>query len=83
MVFLWINFATLVNVSLKWLHGRYLLAALPGAVGGPAACYGGAQLGATRGVLGIRSGLVLVVAWSGAVPAIFWMAQAIDKRMVQ
>ena len=29
MVFLWINFATLLNGSLQWLHGRYGLARRP------------------------------------------------------
>ena len=79
MIFLWVNFATLLNVSLQWLQGRYLLAALLGAVGGPAAYYAGAQMGATRETLSIGSILVLSVAWSGAVPAVFCMAKGIDK----
>jgi hypothetical protein len=81
MIFLWVNFATLLNVSLQWLQGRYLLAALFGAVGGPVAYYAGAQMGATRETLSNESILVLSVAWSGAVPAVFFIAKVIDKHV--
>jgi len=43
---LWALFATTLNVSLRWLRGRPLLAAALGAVGGPLAFYTGASLGA-------------------------------------
>ena len=43
---LWVVFATTMNVSLRWLHSRYLLAAVFGAVGGPLAYFAGAKLGA-------------------------------------
>lgn len=78
-VLLWVNFATLLNVSLKWLQGRYVLAALLGALGGPAAYYGGAKLGATQEALSTGGILVLSAAWSCAVPAVFYMAKAINK----
>ncbi|MGA7874523.1 MAG: DUF2878 domain-containing protein [Desulfoferrobacter sp.] len=81
MVFMWINFATLLNASLKWLHGRYLLAAFLGALGGPAAYYGGAQLGATQEAMGMASLLVLAVVWSVAVPALFFTAKIIESRV--
>jgi len=81
MISLWVNFATLLNVSLRWLQGRYLLAALLGAVGGPAAYYAGAQMGATLETLRMGSILVLSLAWSGAVPAVLYLAKVIDKRV--
>ena len=80
MVSLWINFATLLNVSLKWLHGRYALAAVLGALGGPAAYYSGARLGAMQNLPGIGSLLVLSLAWSVAVPIVLWMVEIIWKR---
>ena len=43
MVGLWLNFAATINVSLGWLRGRYLLAVIFGAIGGPLAYYGGAK----------------------------------------
>ena len=81
MVLLWVNFATLLNVSLKWLQGRYVLAALLGAVGGPAAYYGGAKPGATQDAFTMGDILVLSAAWSCAVPAVFHMAKVINKLM--
>ena len=46
MVMLWVNFAMTLNVSLGRLRGKYLLAGILGAFGGPMAYYGGAELGA-------------------------------------
>jgi hypothetical protein len=46
MAALWPNFVTTLHTSLGWLAGRYRLAALLGAVGGPLSYYAGARLGA-------------------------------------
>jgi len=46
IVALWPLFATTLNASLAWLQGRWLVAALLGAVAGPAAYWAGARLGA-------------------------------------
>lgn len=81
MVFLWVNFMILLNTSLKWLHGRYILSALLGAVGGPAAYYGGAELGATQDALSTTGVLVLSVAWGCAVPALFYLAKVVNRMM--
>jgi hypothetical protein len=43
---LWANFALTFNGCLQWLHGRYWLAALLGAAGGPISYYIGIKLGA-------------------------------------
>lgn len=48
MTALWPNLAATLHSSLGWLSGRYVLAALFGAVGGPLAYYAGARLGALR-----------------------------------
>lgn len=48
MVALWIGFATTLNVSLRWLTSRPVLAAAFGAVGGPLAYYAGMRLGALQ-----------------------------------
>ena len=44
---LWIAFALLPRFSLAWMKGRYALAALFGAIGGPLSYAGGVRLGAT------------------------------------
>ena len=43
---MWALFAITLNVSLRWLQGRWLVAALLGAVAGPLAYWAGARLGA-------------------------------------
>lgn len=43
---LWAGFACLPRFSLGWLSGRWMLAALFGAVGGPLSYWGGARMGA-------------------------------------
>lgn len=45
IVAMWVLFATTLNVSLRWLKGRWLLASLLGAAGGPLAYFAGARLG--------------------------------------
>jgi hypothetical protein len=42
---LWLLFASTLNWSLRWLRGRYLLAAVLGALAGPLAYRAGAALG--------------------------------------
>jgi hypothetical protein len=45
---LWVLFGTTLDVSLRWLRGKWWLAALLGAVSGPLAYLGGARLGALQ-----------------------------------
>ena len=66
---MWINFALTLNGSMRWLHGRYWLAAALGAIGGPLAYAAGVKLGAAVLLAGdvVVYG-VLAVAWAIAVP---------------
>ena len=43
---LWAEFVTLLNVSLKWMRSKHLVAILFGAIGGPLAYMGAEKLGA-------------------------------------
>lgn len=45
IIAMWINFAATLNVSMNWLSGRILLAAVFGAAGGPLSYYAGYKLG--------------------------------------
>jgi hypothetical protein len=83
MVLLWMNFATALNVSLRSLHGRYLLSSILGAVGGPFAYYSGAKLGATITIPVGFDLFLLAVAWAGAVPVLFWTAARIKRVVVK
>mgnify|MGYP003344181091 CR=1 FL=1 len=48
LTFLWMLFASTLPLSLNWLTGRPRLAAVAGALGGPASYYAGAALGALQ-----------------------------------
>jgi hypothetical protein len=75
LVAMWVNFATLPNVSLRWLKGRYFLGAALGFIGGPLAYYAGARLGAIRIPEPLALHLfILAVAWALAVPFLFWIS---------
>ena len=43
---LWAEFVTILNVSLRWMRGKWLIAILFGAIGGPLAYMGAEKLGA-------------------------------------
>lgn len=68
IVALWGLFATLLNVSLRWMRGRWVLAALCGAIGGPAAYWGGLRVGALE-FGDMHAGLVaLAIGWAVLTP---------------
>jgi hypothetical protein len=75
MICLWLNFAATLNVSMVWLRGRYLLAALFGAIGGPLAYYSGAKLGATEALPTFAGMLLLAIGWGIMTPLLVWLAQ--------
>jgi len=78
MVALWAVFATTLNVSLRWLHRRGALAAALGAVGGPAAYYAGAQLGAIE-LSPTGAALAAIGAgWAILAPALLGAARRLD-----
>lgn len=75
---LWAVFATSLNLSLRWLHGRPLLAALLGAVAGPLAFLSGSRLGAaTLLEPGHALGLV-ALEWAIALPILCLCARHLD-----
>jgi len=75
---LWLSFATTLNVSLRWLRGRWIVAALLGAAAGPLCYRAGAALGALsladpRTALAAQS-----VAWAVLLPALVAVARRFD-----
>ncbi len=78
IVALWGLFATLLNVSLRWMRGRWVTAALFGAAGGPAAYYGGLRLGALE-FGNMRAGLVaLAIGWALLTPLLLALSARFD-----
>lgn len=75
MICLWLNFAATLNVSMTWLRGRYLLAVLFGAFGGPLAYYSGAKLGATETLPTTAGMLLLAIGWGVMTPLLVMLAK--------
>ena len=81
---LWMGFASTLNHSMRWLYGRYRLACLFGAVGGPLSYYAGVRLGALTFVPSAEVALtVLIIVWSLIVPGLLWLAHTMMLRSPQ
>jgi hypothetical protein len=81
MVALWMLFATTLNSSMRWLGGRYRLAAVLGAVCGPLSYAAGARLGAIElhpHALASFAGIALV--WGLAMPALLVIREVVYRR---
>ena len=84
LIGMWPNFATLLNVSLRWLHGRYYLATLLGAIGGALAYYSGMPLGALSFNAPVLKNVIFVgFAWGVVTPTLFWIVNIANKQMKQ
>jgi hypothetical protein len=75
---LWALFATALNVSMRWLKPRLLLAALLGAVCGPLSYWGAVRLGAVQFVDPLRIAIALAVGWAVLMPALMWLSRRYD-----
>ncbi len=78
IVAMWVAFTTTLNVSLGWLKGRWYLASLLGAIGGPLAFFGGYKLGAVAFPDTLVAMVVLAGGWSFLLPLVVWMARHFD-----
>jgi len=75
VLILWANFALTLNGCLRWLHGRYLLAAMLGAIGGPLSYFGGLRLGAATADVAMPI-IMLVIAITYALVTPLFLAGA-------
>ena len=75
---LWAEFATILNVSLRWMRGRWLIAILFGAIGGPLAYVGAARLGAVSLEVMPLSYVALSVGWSIITPLLLKLSERFD-----
>jgi len=78
IIALWALFATTLNVSLRWMKGRWLIAAIAGAIAGPLAYYGGFKLGAVNFIDMDYALLLLGIGWALFTPILFLLAQRFD-----
>lgn len=79
IIAMWMSFATLLNLSLGWLKGRYGLAAVLGAVAGPLAYYAGAGLGGLQWQAPMGVALAgVALNWALAMPLLLYWASRLN-----
>jgi len=78
MVALWANFASTLNVSLRALRGKSLVAALFGVTGAPVAYYAGGTLGALEFVAMGPALAAIAAGWLILTPFLFAAARRLD-----
>lgn len=75
---LWAEFAMILNVSLRWMKQRWLIALLFGAIGGPLAYTGAARLGAVSIDAFPLSYVALSVGWAIITPLLLVLSEKLD-----
>jgi len=80
IVAMWVLFASTLNVSLRWLRGRSVLAMLLGAVAGPLAYYAGAKLGGVVINEPVFVFTALAIGWAAFVPLLVRLSTRFEHR---
>ncbi len=78
IIAMWALFATTLNVSLRWLKGRWFLATLLGAIGGPLAYFAGHRLGAVDMPDQTLALATLALGWSVLMPLLMTLSRHFD-----
>lgn len=78
IVAMWVLFASTLNVSLRWLRGRWMTAALLGATAGPLAYYAGAKLGGVTITEPLHAYTALALGWAAFVPLLSRLSKHYD-----
>ena len=74
---LWVAFSSILNVSLRWMRGKHLIAIVFGAIGGPLAYVGAEKLGAVT-LHGGSSYIALSVGWAIITPLLLLISSHQD-----
>ena len=78
IITMWMLFATTLNVSLRWLKGRYVLAAVLGLIAGPGTYYTGEKLGGMVFLEPFPALLSLGIGWGLIMPLLIVLAERFD-----
>lgn len=78
IITMWMLFATTLNVSMRWLRGKVLLAAVFGLIGGPLAYIAGQKLGGIDLVNQAAALAALGIGWAVIMPVLMRLAQTFD-----
>jgi hypothetical protein len=74
---LWLAFASTLNMSLRWMRTKHLLAVTFGAIGGPLAYLGAEKLGAVI-LHGSQSYIPLSIGWAIITPLLVFFSTRFD-----
>jgi hypothetical protein len=78
IVAMWALLAMTLNVSMRWLKNRWLLAAVMGAIAGPMSFLAGQRLGAATFTGGTHTVVTLSMGWAVLMPLMMWLSQRYD-----
>jgi hypothetical protein len=78
IVAMWVLFASTLNVSLRWLRGRWTVAVLLGAAGGPLAYYAGEKLGGVIVADPVAAFSALALGWAAFMPLMSRLSVRLD-----
>ena len=78
MVAMWGLLAIALNVTMRWMKRRWLLAAVLGAIAGPMSYAAGVRLGAANFIHATAALTTLAVAWALLMPLMVWLSDRFD-----
>jgi len=78
LISMWVLFGTTLNVSMRWLRGRFWLIFVFGLIGGPASYLAGEALGAMDLLRPTAALLLLAAGWGLTLPLLFSLAVRLD-----
>ncbi len=78
IIAMWVGFGMTLNVSMRWLRGRYASAFFLGLLGGPLAFAAGARLGGVSFPDPLIAMVTLASGWSAITPILVWLASRLD-----
>ncbi|MEZ0288817.1 MAG: DUF2878 domain-containing protein [Methylophilus sp.] len=82
MIALWLAFASTLNVSMRWLQVKPVLAAVLGGIFGPLAYLGAAQLGVIHLPSPTFSLAWVALEWAIAMPLLLWIRYTFNHTVV-
>ena len=83
IITMWMLFATTLNVSMRWLRGRDMLAAFFGLIGGPLTYLAGQKLGGIVLVDQFAALLALGIGWAVMMPILLRLSEVLDGFAAQ
>ncbi|MDJ0910705.1 MAG: DUF2878 domain-containing protein [Woeseiaceae bacterium] len=78
IITMWMLFATTLNVSLRWMRTRPLVASVFGLIGGPLSYIAGQKLGGVVLVNEVAALAALGIGWAIFMPLLLWLSKNFD-----